>query len=174
MVGWEIAQQASGDEIWLGLSLLVLQFLPMGMFWMRLGSKWQLFFAFCSTTSCGMIKAPCCRTRVKNHIVLLGECSIYIVVIFGERIFHEMNFLGISYTLLLTALYLSRSWGAGRMLTFDRIRNLGISRSPLGREQGLLEEIGQEEEDWILYVTCWNERFPFYHVLWLNRNLWED
>ena len=152
----------------------MLWFLLMGMFWIHLGSKWPFFFAFCSTTSYGTIKAPCCRTRVEDCIALLGRCSIYIVVVFEKGIFHEMNFLGVSYTWLLTVLYLSRSQDAGRMLTFDQIRNLGISRSPLGREQGLLKEIGWGEEDWILHVTCWNERFLFYHVLWLNWNLWKD
>ena len=171
-VRWEIARQVSGGDIWLGLSPLELQFLPMGMFWMRLESKWPLFFAFCSTTSCDTIEAPCCRTRVENCIALLGGCSIYIVDVFGGGIFHEKNFLGVSYIWPLTMLCLSRSRDAGEMLAFDWIRNLGISRSPLGEEQGSQEEIGWGEEDWILHATWWNEKFQFYHALWLNQNLW--
>ena len=71
-VRWAIAQWASEGDIWLGLSLLELQFLPRGMFWMLLRSKWPLFFVFCSTTLNGTTEASCCRTRVGNHIVLLG------------------------------------------------------------------------------------------------------
>ena len=174
MVGWEITRWVSRGDIWLGLSPLELQFLPIGMFWMHLGSKWLLFFAFCSTTSCDMIEAPCCRTRVENYIALLGGCSIYIVDVFGGGIFCEKNFLGVSYIWPLTMLCLSRSRDTGRMIAFDRIRNLGISRSPLGKEQGLQEEIGRGKEDWILHATWWNEKFQFYHALWLNQNLWED
>ena len=108
-VRWAIAQRASEGDIWSGLNLLELQFLPRGMFWMCLRSKWPLFFAFCSTTSSGMIEVPCYRTRVGNHIALLGEYSIYIVGVFREGIFCEKNCQGVSYTWLLTALCLHRS-----------------------------------------------------------------
>ena len=86
MIGWANAQQASEGGTWLGLSLLELQFLLRGTFWTCLKSKWPLFFAFCSTTSSGMIEASYCRTRVGNHIALLERYSIYIVGVFEERI----------------------------------------------------------------------------------------
>ena len=141
------------------------------MFWTCLRSKWLLFFVFCSTTSSGTIEVPCCRTRVGNHIALLGGYSIYIVGVFREGIFHEKNCQGVSYTWLLTVLCLHRSWDVDRMLVFCQIRILDISRYPLDTEWALPREIGREEGDWILHVTCWNENFQFYHVLWLNWNL---
>ena len=143
------------------------------MFWMHLRSKWLLFFAFCSTTSSGMIEVPYCRTRVGNHIALLRGCSIYIVGIFGERIFCEKNCQEVSYTWPLTILCLNRCWDVDRILVFGWIRILDISRYSLGAEWDLPGEIGQEKGDWILHATWWNEKFQFYHALWLNQNLWE-
>ena len=173
MAGWANTQQASEGGTWLGLSLLELQFLLRGMFWTHLKSKWPLFFAFCSTISSGTIEAPCCRTRVGYLIALLEGYNIYIVVVFGEGIFYEMNFLGVSYTWPLTTLCLNRSQGVGGMLASSQIRILDISRCSLGAEWAYSGEIDREEGDWILHVTCWNEKFQFYHALWLNWNLWE-
>ena len=94
MVRWEITWWVSGGDIWLGLSPLELWFLLMGMFWMHLGSKWLLFFTFCSTTSYDMIEVPCCRTRVENYIVLLGGCM-------SRSLTMDLIFIFISYFIFI-------------------------------------------------------------------------